>query len=62
MFSAVSGTNFQNTTKRAKTMATATSTATESAMKEPFTNYVEYLNNLVMFLIFHLSRFVNFIA
>jgi hypothetical protein len=32
-------------------MATAT-TATDSTMKEPFTNYTEYLNNLVMFLIF----------
>ncbi|CAK8561717.1 unnamed protein product [Lathyrus sativus] len=42
----VAGTNFQNTPKRAKTMATATATATESPMKEPFTKYVEYLNNL----------------
>ncbi|KAK2408060.1 Translin family protein [Trifolium repens] len=41
----IAGTNFQNTTKRAKTMATAT-TATDSAMKEPFTKYTEYLNNL----------------
>ncbi|CAJ2636413.1 unnamed protein product [Trifolium pratense] len=42
-------TNFQNTTKRPKTMATATATATtatDSAMKEPFTKYTEYLNNL----------------
>ncbi|CAI8608593.1 unnamed protein product [Vicia faba] len=42
----IAGTNFQNTTKRAKTMATSTANATDSAMKEPFTNYVEYINNL----------------
>jgi len=34
-------------------IATDTATATDSAMKEPFTKYTEYLNNLVMFLIFN---------
>lgn len=38
-------------------MTTATLTTTDSAMKEAFSKYAEYLNNLVMFLIiFYFSK------
>ncbi|TKY58550.1 Translin-associated protein X [Spatholobus suberectus] len=40
----IAGTNFQSSAKRVRTMATAT--AIEPAMKDAFTRYAEYLNNL----------------